>query len=168
MRPGKIVIRKGTVHHLIVVANNRPSLAACDHYGRIQQRVDDEGDSVPGMSVAWSVPGVDQVWRPKKGKGWGFKRANLTPQIRYIRLEGKPSVTRTNTPSSVRPTQVGERDALCKSSTLARSRWPCTPGRNQAVSSFMILHDSVYCHSGDLPSVSIERAFQQAMGSTGI
>jgi hypothetical protein len=61
--------------------------------GRIQQLVDDEGDNVPGLTVAWSVPGEDQAWRSKKGKDWGFKRANLTLQTGYIQLGGKLSVT---------------------------------------------------------------------------
>ena len=59
----------------------------------MQQLVDDEGDKVPGLAVAWSVPGEDQAWRSKKGRDWGFKRANLTLQTGYIQLGGKLSVT---------------------------------------------------------------------------
>ncbi len=61
--------------------------------GRLQQLIDDQGDKVPGLAVAWSVPGEDQAWRSKKGRDWGFKRANLTLQTGYIQLGGKLSVT---------------------------------------------------------------------------
>ena len=61
--------------------------------GRLQELVDDEGDEVPELGVAWSVPGEDQAWRSKKGRDWGFKRTNLTLQTGYIQLGGKLSVT---------------------------------------------------------------------------
>ena len=58
----------------------------------MQQLVDDEGDKISGLTVAWSVPGEDQAWRSKKGRDWGFKRANLTLQTGYIQLGGNPQL----------------------------------------------------------------------------
>jgi len=61
--------------------------------GETKQCVDHQGREVKGMTVAWSVPGEDQAWRSKKGRDWGFKRANLILQSGYIQLGGTVSVT---------------------------------------------------------------------------
>ncbi len=60
--------------------------------GRTDECVDHRGKKVTDMTVTWSVPGDDQAWRSKKGRDWGFKRANLALQSGYIQLGGKLSV----------------------------------------------------------------------------
>jgi len=61
--------------------------------GKREELIDHRGKEVAGMTAAWSVPGGDQAWRSKKGREWGFKRANLVLQSGYIQLGGTLSVT---------------------------------------------------------------------------
>jgi hypothetical protein len=61
--------------------------------GERKKITDHRGTGVAGMRAAWSVPGEDQGWRSKKGREWGFKRANLVLQSGYIQLGGTLSVT---------------------------------------------------------------------------
>jgi hypothetical protein len=72
-----------TQHHW----NNLPGAK-----GKAEQCVDHRADEVTGMKITWSVPGEDQAWRSKKGRDWGFKRANLVLQTGYIQLGGTLSV----------------------------------------------------------------------------
>ncbi len=61
--------------------------------GERKSPADHAGRGVAGMSVSWSVPGDDQAWRSKKGRDWGFKRANLVLQTGYIQLGGACTVS---------------------------------------------------------------------------
>jgi hypothetical protein len=73
-----------TQHHW----NNLPGAK-----GEGKRWVDDSGKQVAGMTAVWSVPGADQAWRSKKGREWGFNRANLILQSGYIQLGGTLSIT---------------------------------------------------------------------------
>lgn len=68
--------------------NNLPGAS-----GESRKLTDHRHKEVAGMTAAWSVPGEDQSWRSKKGREWGFKRANLVLQSGYIQLGGTLSVT---------------------------------------------------------------------------
>jgi hypothetical protein len=61
--------------------------------GQTGQLIDNKGHRVDGMTVHWSVPDNRQDWRSKKGRDWGFQRANLKLQTGYIQLGGKLAVT---------------------------------------------------------------------------
>jgi hypothetical protein len=53
----------------------------------------DNGESVPAMKVAWSVPEGDQTWRSKKAREWGFQQGNLALQSGHIQLGGSVKIS---------------------------------------------------------------------------
>ncbi|TWU01608.1 glycoside hydrolase family 16 protein [Neorhodopirellula pilleata] len=82
---------KDTAGHESVSQRNWNNLIGPD--GALATLNDDQGETIPEMSVLWSVPEGDQAWRSRSAREWGFQHGNLALQSGFIQLGGSLEVT---------------------------------------------------------------------------